>query len=61
MTSFQGISLHVMVYIDPANLPTFWKAFKPVYEQVIEELECMFFKVYQDPENSGTLTWVENW
>ncbi|RHZ63563.1 hypothetical protein CDV55_106616 [Aspergillus turcosus] len=61
MTTFQGISLHVTVYIDPANLPTFWKAFKPVYEQVIEEPECTFFEVYQGPENLGTLTWVENW
>jgi hypothetical protein len=61
MALFQGISLHMTVYIDPANLPTFWKAFKPVYEHVVAEPECTFFEVYQDPENPGTITWVENW
>ncbi|GAQ02942.1 hypothetical protein ALT_0263 [Aspergillus lentulus] len=61
MALFQGISLHMTVYIDPANLPTFWKAFKPVYEAVIAEPECTFFEVYQDPENPGAITWVENW
>lgn len=61
MASFRGISLHMTVYIDPAKLPTFWEAFKPVYEHVIAEPECTFFEVYQDPENPGTITWVENW
>ncbi|EME78044.1 uncharacterized protein MYCFIDRAFT_33973, partial [Pseudocercospora fijiensis CIRAD86] len=23
--------------------------------------ECVYFEVFKDPENPGTLSWVENW
>ncbi|OOQ87806.1 hypothetical protein PEBR_16590 [Penicillium brasilianum] len=61
MASESGISLHVTVYIDPANLPKFFKYLKPVYDAVIAEPECRFFELYQSPEDPGTLSWVEDW
>ncbi|KAE8145416.1 hypothetical protein BDV25DRAFT_133810 [Aspergillus avenaceus] len=59
--SFQGISLHVTIHINPDNLEKFWELFKPVYDKVIDEPECTFFEVYQSSEEPGTLSWVENW
>jgi quinol monooxygenase YgiN len=56
-----GLSLHVTVHIDPANVPRFFELFKPVYEAVIAEPECRFFEVYQSPTEPGTVRWVENW
>ncbi|KAJ5642199.1 hypothetical protein N7490_006199 [Penicillium lividum] len=56
-----GFSLHVTVYIDPSNVETFFKHFKPIYDAVVAEPECRFFEVYQDPADPGTLSWVENW
>ncbi|CAI7625717.1 unnamed protein product [Penicillium pancosmium] len=61
MASTPGLSLHVTVHIDPANVPRFFELFKPVYEAVIAEPECRFFEVYQSPTDPGTVRWVENW
>lgn len=55
------ISIHVTVHIAPENVDKFFAAYQPVYDSVIAEPECTFFQVYQDPQNPGTLTWVENW
>ncbi|KAI1196502.1 hypothetical protein F5X97DRAFT_325333 [Nemania serpens] len=61
MSFLYGMSLHVTVYIDPLNVIAFFDAFKPVFEKVTAEPECLFFEVYQDPEAPGTISWVENW
>jgi quinol monooxygenase YgiN len=61
MASQSGFSLHVTIYIDPANVPKFFEHFKPVYEAVSAEPECRFFELYQSPEDPGTLSWVEDW
>ena len=57
----EGFSLHVTIYIDPSNVEKFFALFKPVYDKVIKEHECLFFEVYQDLQNPGTVRWVENW
>jgi len=49
MSSPLGFGLHVTIYIDAANLPKFFDYLKPVYEAVIAEPECRFFKLYQSP------------
>ena len=56
-----GFSLHVTLYIDPAQLDAFFEAFKPAYEAVTAEPENVFFEVYQDPHVPGKLKLVENW
>jgi quinol monooxygenase YgiN len=55
------LSLHVTVYIDPANKTAFFEAFKPVFDLVVAEPELIFFEVYQSPDEPGKLSWVENW
>jgi len=60
-TSVAGFSLQVTVYISPDNVPKFFEAFKPIFEVVSAEAECLFFEVYQDSEDQGTISWVENW
>ncbi|KAH6668664.1 hypothetical protein F5X68DRAFT_52770 [Plectosphaerella plurivora] len=55
------ISLHVTVWIDPANIPAFFEAFKPVFDACVAEPELLFFEVYQSPDEPGKLHWVENW
>lgn len=61
MTSPEGFSLHVTVWIDPANVDKYMKHFKPVYDIVISQPECQYFEVYQSFEDPGQLSWVENW
>ncbi|KAI0479634.1 hypothetical protein F4859DRAFT_513138 [Xylaria cf. heliscus] len=56
-----GWSLHVTVYIAPENVGRFLAAFKPVFNKVVAEPECLFFEMYQSPQEPGKLSWVENW
>ena len=56
-----GLSLHVSIEIAPDNVPKFFEYFKPVYDHVVAEPECLFFEVYQSPDNPGQISWVENW
>ncbi|PYH87411.1 hypothetical protein BO71DRAFT_393521 [Aspergillus ellipticus CBS 707.79] len=56
-----SLSLHITIHLSPSDLPTFWAAFKPVYEKVIAEPECTFFEVYESADAPGTVSWVENW
>ncbi|KAI1303358.1 hypothetical protein F5Y03DRAFT_385181 [Xylaria venustula] len=56
-----GWSLHVTVYIAPENVDRFLAAFKPVFSKVVAEPECLFFEMYQSPQEPGKLSWVENW
>ncbi|KAI0506410.1 hypothetical protein F5B22DRAFT_660329 [Xylaria bambusicola] len=56
-----GMSLHVTVYVAPENVDSFFAAFKPVFDKVIAEPECLFFEVYQIPNTPGKISWVEDW
>ena len=56
-----GFSLQVTVTIKPSDVPAFLSHFTPVFEKVVAEPECVFFEVYQSPEQPGVLRWVENW
>ncbi|KAI1363057.1 hypothetical protein F5Y08DRAFT_253805 [Xylaria arbuscula] len=56
-----GFSLHVTVYIAPENVDRFLAAFKPAFDKVVAEPECLFFELYQSPQEPGKLSWVENW
>ncbi|KAI1749112.1 hypothetical protein F4782DRAFT_533728 [Xylaria castorea] len=56
-----GMSLHATVYIEPKNVNRFFDAFKPVFDKVIAEPECMFSEVYRSQEEPGKITWVEDW
>jgi quinol monooxygenase YgiN len=55
------MSLHVTVYIAPENIDHFFAAFKPVFDKVITEPECLFFEVFQNPGEPGKISWVEDW
>ncbi|KAF2973413.1 hypothetical protein GQX73_g168 [Xylaria multiplex] len=56
-----GWSLHVTVYIAPENVDRFLAAFKPVFNKVVAEPECLFFEMYQNPQEPGKISWVEDW
>ncbi|KAI0390909.1 hypothetical protein F5Y17DRAFT_37070 [Xylariaceae sp. FL0594] len=69
-----GMSLHVSIYIRATDIGKFFAAFRPVYESVINEPECLFFEVYKStpaPPSTSTpekeeeevikLSWVEDW
>jgi hypothetical protein len=56
-----GFSVHVTIFVAPENVDKLLAAFKPVFELVSAEEECIFFEMYQDPASPGTLSWVENW
>ncbi|KAI1467860.1 uncharacterized protein F4812DRAFT_459144 [Daldinia caldariorum] len=59
--SSKGFSLHVTVHIAPENVEKFLASFKPVFDVVTAEPECLFFEVYKSAEEPGKLSWVENW
>ncbi|KAI0879127.1 hypothetical protein GGS24DRAFT_440885 [Hypoxylon argillaceum] len=61
MPSNTGWSLHVTVHIAPENVDRFLAAFKPVFNSVVAEPECLFFEMYQSPQEPGRISWVENW
>ncbi|KAI0534756.1 hypothetical protein GGR58DRAFT_505018 [Xylaria digitata] len=61
MSFTHGLSLHVTVYVAPENVDRFFAAFKPVFNRVIAEPECLFFEVYQSPQEPGKICWVEDW
>jgi hypothetical protein len=54
-------SLHVTVYFKPEDVPKFWEAFKPCFEAIAPEKECLYFEVFEDPAEPGKISWVENW
>jgi hypothetical protein len=55
------ISFQVDVYISPSNVDKFLAAFKPVFDAVVAESQLLYFEVFQDPDDLGHLSWVENW
>ncbi|KAI3322427.1 hypothetical protein HD806DRAFT_124416 [Xylariaceae sp. AK1471] len=61
MPGVSGWSLHVTVYIAPENTDSFLAAFKPVFEKVVAEPECLFFEMYLSPQEPGKISWVEDW
>lgn len=34
---------------------------KGCFDHVIAEPECLYFELFQDPNDPGTISWVENW
>ncbi|KAH9892342.1 hypothetical protein F4778DRAFT_316826 [Xylariomycetidae sp. FL2044] len=56
-----GFSLQVTVFVAPENEASFFSHFKPVFDKVVAEPECLFFEVYKDPAEPGRLSWVEDW
>lgn len=58
---FHGVSVHATITIDPADVPAFYKLLKPVYDDVIAEPECTLFEVYENPNNPGEISYVQNW
>jgi quinol monooxygenase YgiN len=59
--NLDGFSLHVTIYIDADNVPKFFEAMNTVFDKVSQEPELLYFEIFQDPENAGTISWVENW
>ncbi|OJJ07253.1 hypothetical protein ASPVEDRAFT_46604 [Aspergillus versicolor CBS 583.65] len=60
-TTSPGISFHATVFIAEEDVDKFFEACRPVFDKIIAEPECTFFEIYQSPENSGEISWVENW
>jgi hypothetical protein len=61
LPKLEGFSLQVKIYLAPEDVEKWLAAFKPVFELVSAEPECLFFELYQDPVNPGDINWVENW
>lgn len=54
-------SLQVTIYIQPENVAKFFQEFKPIFEKVWAEPECVYFEVFQDAADPGKISWIENW
>jgi quinol monooxygenase YgiN len=53
--------LQVTIYIKESDVPKFFEYMKPVFDHVTAEPECLYFELFQDPTDPGTISWVENW
>jgi quinol monooxygenase YgiN len=53
--------LHVAIQVAPKDVPAFLEALKPCWQACVNEPECLFFDVTQDPENPGSFRFVEAW
>ena len=54
-------SLQVTVYFKPEDIPKFFEAFKPIFDEVSADPDCLYFEVFQDTEDPGKISWIENW
>ena len=59
--AFHGTSIHVTITVAPENAEKFLALLKPCFDAVTAEPECLFFEVFQDPEEPGSFRFVENW
>lgn len=59
--SSESTSLQITIWISPENVPKYFETLRPLYEKIIAEPECTFFEYYEDPEEPGRISWVENW
>jgi quinol monooxygenase YgiN len=53
--------LHISFHISPADIPAFLDALRPCWQAFVNEPECLYFDVTQDPQNPGHLRFVEGW
>lgn len=53
--------LQVRIYIAPEQVPEFFAKFKPIYDIVLAEPECVFFVVGEDSQEPGCISWMEGW
>ena len=44
----------------PEHIDAFFAALRPVFDVCVAEHECLYFDIVQDPEQPGTICWVEN-
>ena len=54
-------SIHFTIYLSPSDLPTFYSHFEPAFKSSTTEKECLYMEVFEDPEELGKVTWIENW
>ena len=59
--ALEQLSLQVDIWIDPSNVDKFFEAMRPIFDKVTAEPECVYFEIFQDPDDLGHLSWVENW
>jgi hypothetical protein len=57
----ERFSCLVTIYVKPEDLPKFYEACKPVFDETIKEEECLYFEIYEDPLVPGKVCWIENW
>jgi len=56
-----GVSLHATIQIAPENVTSFLEWGKQIVAVVTAEPLCHFFELYQSIEDSGVISWVEDW
>lgn len=44
----------------PEHIDAFFAALRPVFDVCVAEHECLYLDIIRDPEQPGTICWVEN-
>ena len=55
------LTLFVNFYIQPHLIPQWKAAHRPVWEACGQELECLLFDVFEDPNEAGHFRLLEVW
>ncbi|KAL6243360.1 hypothetical protein RBB50_009912 [Rhinocladiella similis] len=61
MTNQKQLTLFVDFYVHPDRIEDWKAAHRPVWKACGNEPECLFFDVFQDPEDPGHFRLVEIW
>ncbi|TVY55520.1 hypothetical protein LCER1_G004276 [Lachnellula cervina] len=55
------LTLFVTFQVAPENIEKFKEIHRPVWKACSEEVECLLFDVFQDPDQPGRFRFVEIW
>ncbi|KAF7533732.1 hypothetical protein G7054_g6818 [Neopestalotiopsis clavispora] len=61
MAQTKQLTVFVTLHIKPELIEDFKAAHRPVWNACAAEPQCLFFDVWEDPENAGHFRFVEVW
>ncbi|KAG4435184.1 hypothetical protein IFR05_009323 [Cadophora sp. M221] len=54
------LTVFVTIHVAPSDIEKFKEAHRPIWKKCSEEPECLFFDVFQDPEEQMTKPYYES-
>lgn len=61
VTHLPSFSAHVTFTVALKDAETFLRFAKSAYDAIITEPDCVFFEIFQHPDNPGEFKFIETW